>query len=64
MFLRLAFGVGLLALGYYVGREMGRAESLRRELEQDHESEEPASEDPSVAPPERPSTSAAGGGRE
>ena len=63
MFLRLAFGVGLLALGYYVGREMGRAESLRRELEQDHESEEPASEDPSVAP-ERPSTSVAGGGRE
>lgn len=35
MLLRVAFGVGLLALGYYVGREMGRNESLRRELERD-----------------------------
>ena len=35
MLLRVAFGVGLLALGYYVGREMGRNESLRRELEGD-----------------------------
>lgn len=33
MLLRVAFGVGLLALGYYVGREMGRNDSLRRELE-------------------------------
>lgn len=37
MFVRLAFGVGLLALGYFVGREMGRNESLRRELERDRE---------------------------
>lgn len=35
MLLRIAFGVGLLALGYFVGREMGRNESLRRELEQE-----------------------------
>ncbi|MFN2121611.1 MAG: hypothetical protein ACK2T0_14585 [Anaerolineales bacterium] len=37
MLLRIAFGVGLLALGYFVGREMGRNESLRRELEQERE---------------------------
>lgn len=36
MLLRVAFGVGLLALGYYVGREMGRNESLRRDLEPGH----------------------------
>ena len=35
MLLRVAFAVGLLALGYYVGREMGRTESLRRELDRD-----------------------------
>jgi hypothetical protein len=35
MLLRIAFGVGLLALGYFVGKEMGRNESLRRELEQE-----------------------------
>jgi hypothetical protein len=33
MFARLVFGVGLLALGYYVGREIGRNESLREELD-------------------------------
>ena len=37
MLLRIAFGVGLLALGYFVGKEMGRNESLRRELEQERE---------------------------
>jgi len=29
---RLLLGVGLLALGYYVGREIGRLESLREEM--------------------------------
>ena len=29
---RLLLGVGLFALGYYVGREIGRLESLREEM--------------------------------
>ncbi len=44
MLLRVAFGVGLLALGYYVGREMGRTESLRRELGQDQGPDDPGSD--------------------
>ncbi len=32
MILRLLVGVGLLALGYYVGREVGRTEPIREEL--------------------------------
>jgi hypothetical protein len=44
MLLRIAFGVGLLALGYYVGREMGRAESLRRELDRDGGLDDPGPE--------------------
>ena len=62
MFLRLAFGVGLLALGYYVGREMGRAESLRRELEEDHEPLEAESAERPAESPRRPATGAHGGG--
>jgi hypothetical protein len=42
MLLRIAFGVGLLALGYFVGREMGRNESLRRELDQEREDRDQA----------------------
>jgi hypothetical protein len=30
---RILMGVGLLLLGYYVGREIGRAEAIRKELE-------------------------------
>jgi len=30
--MRLTVGVGLLCLGYYVGREVGRLESVREEL--------------------------------
>jgi hypothetical protein len=41
MLLRIAFGVGLLALGYYVGREQGRAESLRRDLDLGPRPDEP-----------------------
>lgn len=33
MLVRVAFGVGMVALGYFVGREVGRHESLRRSLE-------------------------------
>lgn len=32
MILRILAGVGLVALGYYVGREIGRTESVREEL--------------------------------
>jgi hypothetical protein len=45
MFVRLAFGVGLLALGYFVGREMGRNESLRRELERERAPDESRPDD-------------------
>lgn len=31
---RILTGLGLLALGYYVGREVGRTESVRKELEE------------------------------
>jgi hypothetical protein len=31
---RLMVGVGLFALGYYLGREMGRTEHIRNRLEQ------------------------------
>ena len=30
--IRLLMGVGLFALGYYVGREIGRLESIREEM--------------------------------
>jgi len=33
LIVRVVIGLGLLALGYYVGREVGRAEPTRRELE-------------------------------
>ena len=33
MFFRAFVSLGLLALGYYVGREIGRAEPIRKELE-------------------------------
>ena len=32
MFVRLIVGAGLFALGYFVGKEMGRAESIRDQL--------------------------------
>lgn len=34
MIVRILTGFGLLALGYYVGREIGRAEPIRNHLEQ------------------------------
>ncbi len=30
--LRMLIGVGLFAMGYYIGREIGRLESLREEM--------------------------------
>ena len=32
MFFRIIASVGLLALGYYVGHEIGRAEPIRKDL--------------------------------
>jgi hypothetical protein len=32
MFFRVFVSLGLLALGYYVGREIGRAEPIRKDL--------------------------------
>jgi hypothetical protein len=32
MLYRLIFNVGLFALGYYLGREVGRAESVRERM--------------------------------
>ena len=32
MFFRVFISLGLLALGYYVGREIGRGEPIRKEL--------------------------------
>lgn len=32
MIVRLFLGAGLFALGYFVGKEVGRAESVREEL--------------------------------
>lgn len=34
MLLRLIVGAGLFAAGYYLGREVGRHEPMRREIEQ------------------------------
>ncbi len=34
MIYRILVGVGLTLLGYYVGREVGRAEPIRKELEE------------------------------
>jgi len=54
MLLRVAFGVGLLALGYFVGREMGRNESLRKELERERELNDSGPDGP--AEPDVPET--------
>ena len=34
MITRVLVGAGLLAIGYYVGREIGRTEHIRKELEE------------------------------
>ena len=40
MLLRLILGAGLLAFGYYMGREVGRTEPLREELKRARENGE------------------------
>jgi hypothetical protein len=37
MVFRILAGVGLFALGYYVGREIGKTEHIRRQLQQARE---------------------------
>jgi hypothetical protein len=54
MLVRVVFGVGLLALGYYVGREIGRNESLRETLAREKS-------DQGRVPGEPADTDAAGG---
>lgn len=39
MILRVLIGTGLLALAYYVGREVGRTEPIREELRKAREDE-------------------------
>ncbi|MCU0833638.1 MAG: hypothetical protein MUC77_04255 [Chromatiaceae bacterium] len=39
MIVRLVLGVGLFALGYYLGREVGRAEPVREALRSAREGE-------------------------
>jgi hypothetical protein len=58
MLFRIVIGLGLLGLGYYVGREMRRGEPIRRELESLREEEQrkkvaaqpPASRPPATKP--------------
>ncbi|WP_455204015.1 hypothetical protein [Kaarinaea lacus] len=40
MIFRLITSAGLLALGYFIGREVGKADSIRNEMKQARESEE------------------------
>ena len=49
MLIRMTVGVGLLAFGYYLGREVGRAEPLREELRRAREAA--GSDDGSAAAP-------------
>jgi len=53
MIVRLAMGLGLIALSYYIGREVGRTEHWRNE-EQRRRSEllEPDNDDDGVLPPD------------
>jgi hypothetical protein len=48
MIVRLVIGTGLFALGYFVGKEVGRAESIRDQLSWAAEGEDsvPARRDP------------------
>ncbi|MEJ2552993.1 MAG: hypothetical protein P8164_07660 [Gammaproteobacteria bacterium] len=53
MLFRVVISVGLLALGYYVGREIGRGESIRKDLKvlRDEEARPPASAETLTQPP-------------
>ena len=56
MWTRLITGLGLLALGYYVGKQVGRMEPIRQELERtradaaDHEAADPVEPPPHRSP--------------
>lgn len=54
MLVRIAFGLGLAALGYYVGREIGRNESVRDEIAR---GDGPPGEDTAESEPGRASAS-------
>lgn len=41
MVFRILTGAGLLLLGYYVGREIGKAESIRSELKETPDDQKP-----------------------
>ena len=41
---RMLAGFGLLALGYYVGREVGKNDHIRRELEEMRNQQDPEEE--------------------
>jgi len=47
--IRLLIGGGLFALGYYVGREIGRLESIRDEMRRLREAQEAGSSDSPAA---------------
>ena len=50
MILRVLTGTALLLLGYYIGREVGRTEPIRKEMEEAREMEKkPARKKASVA---------------
>jgi hypothetical protein len=60
MFFRIIVSVGLLALGYYVGHEIGRAEPIRKDLKdlRDNEDEKITASKVRVSrtPPEDPNS--------
>jgi len=53
MFFRVFVSLGLLALGYYVGREIGRGEPIRRDLQglRDQDARDATSPETQVQPP-------------
>lgn len=56
MILRLLSGASLLLLGYYIGREVGRSEPIRRELQEARDADNAPSKKPSPTSPASKST--------
>jgi hypothetical protein len=54
MVFRVFVSLGLLALGYYVGREIGRGEPIRREMDDLRDEEQRKVEAASSQPPQPP----------
>jgi hypothetical protein len=46
MILRALTGAALLLLGYYIGREVGRTEPIRKELEEARENDKKPPQEP------------------